>query len=361
MSPSWTAPLSDEIEVSLFGPGVGESTVLHIGNGRWVIVDSCRDRSAQVASLAYLESIGVSPERDVDWVIATHAHDDHIDGMAETVGRCSSAQVVLPSAATIEEFLAIAEISSRIDLYDVHWTIHREISEVLSHLKSPNQQKRLHFAGAGTVLPLGWRANSGDPCLEFHAPSGTADMRSRRAYGHLLGAALRGTAGPRVSRRDPNSYSIALTVRAQGAAILMGGDVVNGGPGWGWKHIVTFLDAERPADVFKVAHHGSGPAHLPELWATHLKRECACLVSPFRSSGLPAASDIARMHTTHKPIHVTAGAGPIAASSQVKAVARRIPQAQRVQEVSGIQGQVQWRCRPGQKPKIALFGPARSA
>jgi len=33
----------DEIEVSVFGPGYGESILVHLGAGKWVIVDSCRD------------------------------------------------------------------------------------------------------------------------------------------------------------------------------------------------------------------------------------------------------------------------------------------------------------------------------
>ena len=37
------APERSEIEVSLFGPGYGESIVLHLGENLWLIVDSCLD------------------------------------------------------------------------------------------------------------------------------------------------------------------------------------------------------------------------------------------------------------------------------------------------------------------------------
>ena len=34
-----TAPKHDEIEFTVFGPGVGESSLLHYGDNEWLIVD----------------------------------------------------------------------------------------------------------------------------------------------------------------------------------------------------------------------------------------------------------------------------------------------------------------------------------
>lgn len=39
-------PKADELEVSVFGPGIGECVVVHAGAGEWMIVDSCVDRSS---------------------------------------------------------------------------------------------------------------------------------------------------------------------------------------------------------------------------------------------------------------------------------------------------------------------------
>jgi hypothetical protein len=35
-----TPPRPDELELSLFGSGIGESLAVHLGNGEWAIVDS---------------------------------------------------------------------------------------------------------------------------------------------------------------------------------------------------------------------------------------------------------------------------------------------------------------------------------
>ena len=36
-------PATNEVEISLFGPGYGECIVIHVGENEWVIVDSCID------------------------------------------------------------------------------------------------------------------------------------------------------------------------------------------------------------------------------------------------------------------------------------------------------------------------------
>ena len=99
-------PGENEFEVVLFGPGYGESIVLHIGFGSWVIVDSCINDAGKPRALEYLESIGVNPAQGVELIVATHWHDDHIRGMAKLVEVCSKANFCCANALRTEEFLA---------------------------------------------------------------------------------------------------------------------------------------------------------------------------------------------------------------------------------------------------------------
>ena len=64
-----TPPARDEIELTLFGPGYGESVVLHIGDGAWAIVDSCIDKDGRPSALSYLENL--DPAEVVVLVAAT--------------------------------------------------------------------------------------------------------------------------------------------------------------------------------------------------------------------------------------------------------------------------------------------------
>src|ERR1700689_5421074 len=88
-------PEADVIEVSLFGPGYGESCVIHLGSNDWIVVDSCIDRSVgENAVLAYFGRMGLSPESSVRLLVATHAHDDHIGGLSGLVSACPDAPLV---------------------------------------------------------------------------------------------------------------------------------------------------------------------------------------------------------------------------------------------------------------------------
>jgi glyoxylase-like metal-dependent hydrolase (beta-lactamase superfamily II) len=90
-------PQDDELEISIFGLGYGESILIHLGRQEWMIVDSCIDHaSKQPSSLKYLHSIGVDPSESVKLIVATHWHDDHIRGLATIVDTCKVAQYNVP-------------------------------------------------------------------------------------------------------------------------------------------------------------------------------------------------------------------------------------------------------------------------
>ena len=357
MVPKQKPPADDELEVSVFGPGVGESVVIHTTGGRWMIIDSCEDRSGGVAPLAYLRQLGLDPAECVDWIVATHAHDDHVSGFAQVVAECANAEVVLPAASDVVEFLAIEEIDKKLSFYDTRWTVYREYERVFAELKKPGRS--VHYASAGTVLPLGV-GNHAEPILKlsFLAPSGYAIGLSKRAFAHLLRAAIQSPGG-RVSARDPNTFSIALLVTIGDFSVLLGGDVRRGTTQWGWRHIVANFPVDRPVTAHKIPHHGSKNAYEPQIWDQWLGADCVNMLAPYRPSRLPRDDVVALMASHRLPIWATAQSGELSASAAVK-TARTMTRdvATRIEEDGGLMGQIRLRQRPGQSPKVSTLGPA---
>ncbi len=88
-------PAVNEIEVTLFGPGYGEAIAIHLGEGSWLLVDSCIDPySNEPASGIYLEKIGVAADQ-VCAIVSSHWHDDHVRGISRLAARHPDADFVI--------------------------------------------------------------------------------------------------------------------------------------------------------------------------------------------------------------------------------------------------------------------------
>jgi len=112
----YSAPSHDEIEISLFGPGYGECSVIHYGNGQWIVVDSCLEKDGRTpVSVAYLEKIGIDFSTAVTHFVITHPDNDHIGGAAEAYSRFSSAYLVCSPAMTTSEMCSYATAYSQVD------------------------------------------------------------------------------------------------------------------------------------------------------------------------------------------------------------------------------------------------------
>ena len=130
-------PKADELELSLFGPGVGECLAVHLGLGEWIMVDSCIDPASRgPVGLDYLRDLNVDVATAVKQVVVTHWHDDHMRGAAKVLAAARSAKFVCSAALRREEFQQFigasrhlnmrAEESSGVEEFDSILTILNE-------------------------------------------------------------------------------------------------------------------------------------------------------------------------------------------------------------------------------------------
>ena len=304
-------PRDDELEVTLLGPGYGESVVLHVGGGAWILVDSC-GRTDEPANLGYLRSMGVDPA-GVVLIVATHWHDDHIRGMARMVGACANAAFCCSSALCREEFLAavralegrhVAAFGSGVQ--EIHGTFSR-LREAGAVPTWAVANRRIFATGACQVWSL--------------APADDAFVGFLRELGRLTPAA--GQVETRIRSLSPNGVAVVLWITVGDTVVLLGSDLER----YGWSAIVH--DAARPggrASVFKVPHHGSENADEPVVWERMLEPEPFAMITPWKRGGriVPSPRDRRRILSRTANAYVSARADSTASVRRRPAMVERM-------------------------------------
>ena len=314
-------PGKDDLEITLIGPGYGESVVLHVGGGVWVVVDSCLNANGSPQALGYLESIGIDPAKAVDLIVATHWHDDHIRGISELVRACEKATFCCASVLCQREFLIAAHALEGRHLSGAGSGM-REIYDVISQLQQVPARLRLAFANR----PIFRR---GECEIWSLSPNDSHFLSFLKTISGLL--SKEGESKRRIPSLSPNNVAVALWVKVKDIALLLGSDLEK----VGWFEILKNKD--RPsgkASMFKVPHHGSKNAHEPSVWKRMLNRNPYAVLTPWRkgSSSLPRPQDVRRILSYTTNAYATAGIGSFALSP-----VRRISMVNRTIQESGIQ------------------------
>jgi hypothetical protein len=292
------APTQDQVEVSVFGPGFGECSLMHIGAGNWIMIDCCIDSATkQPAALAYLNEIGVNLAESVKLVIATHWHDDHIRGMASVLSACSKARFCSSAALSRREFLdAMTAYDQRHGLVAGSGT--SEICRVLDVLAQRRGQPAIRAIANRKIFAFGADLTGHKQRCEVHAlsPSDAQFELALRDIGNMVPKAY--TPKRRAPAQTPNHLSIVSWVSLGPVSFLFGADLEEAGdPQLGWSAILSL--AGRPpgkARFFKIPHHGSSNAHVDDVWKDMLVPHPYAVLTPWnRSRGLPTRADVARI------------------------------------------------------------------
>ncbi len=296
-------PRDDELEVTLFGPGFGESVVLHIGGGNWIVVDSCiHPGSPLPAALDYLFQLKVDVNEAVKLVVATHWHDDHIRGISGVLNACQSAELVISGALQVDEFLKLVALyqdrqvakSSGVDQFS-------KLIELLQARKRKGVRFNPPlFALADKLLYRDELVveNSVYPIRVYAlSPSDATILQSKLAFGQILPRV--GENPRRINSPTPNIASTVLWIECGPHAILLGADLEQtSDPKTGWSVILAESNViAGSADLFKIPHHGSQNAHHPHVWAQLLVKDPHAILTPFSrgQKPLPSEDDVNRI------------------------------------------------------------------
>jgi hypothetical protein len=296
-------PAAGEIEISLFGRGFGEAIVAHLGDGRWMLVDSLVEENDEPVALRYLAEIGVDPSHVV-LIVATHWHDDHVAGLAQVYAACPEALMVLPAALRSSEMDAFrgearlygtGRVSSGVGELD-------EIS--LLQMTEHRRSFRLGKINA-RLLSLEPRTHEHTVEVEAVSPSDADVVASlREVAGRRPGAGSERWVMP----FEANDISVAIWLSVGPHRVLLGADLErHADPQRGWGAVLSSpVRLAGRAGLYKVAHHGAENAHHDEVWSTLLGEAPIATLSTWnRGAKLPRSGDVARILALTPEAYIT--------------------------------------------------------
>lgn len=290
----YSAPLADDLDVAIFGKGIGECIVAHVPQYGWIVIDSFL-HDGQPIACSYLEKIGLSCD-EVKLVLLTHWHDDHVKGAGQLFSRCQNARLAIPAAFKADEFRGF--LSSGHSAGGTNFS--SGVRELIDCLSVCAQRKVTPiFCIANRVL-----GRNGSTELECLSPT-DADIQQMLNDLPKLFADKVG----RIPAPNRNDTAVALLIAANENLILLGADLENGSPGRGWNAVCS--DAwtrATQASLVKVPHHGSPNAFAENLWSDRILRTAPAVIVPYARGvrKLPQLEDIARIREYNEEIYLAA-------------------------------------------------------
>ena len=341
------SPSAHEFEISLFGRGVGECIVVHVGAGDWIVIDSCWDETRRPVALAYLELLGVDPKTAVKLIAISHWHDDHCKGTAALLQECSSALFSCAVALRSTEFLSFAALQdeTRLESSGV-----REFSNILAQLKSYGDvDQRVRYAIVGRTVHRFEGAGRPFDCT-IHALS-PGDAAMTRTYAELaamipeITAAMRG-----VPPQTANELCVVHWIQAGELRLVLGSDLENRRNAWNEVcDAYSLAGLTGQGSIFKVPHHGSANAHSETIWQSLVSSDSLAALTTYNAgvAPLPRATDIERIRTLSREAYCTTvprSVTPKRRPSPVERTLRGMTRDRRL--LRGPLGHVRVRCDP---------------
>ena len=355
MSEYGLPPAADVLELTIFGPGHGEAIAVHLGEGEWLLIDSCLNPAThEPATATYLDHMLVKAG-NVRAIVASHWHDDHVRGISSLAQKYPDAEFTMSAALNSEEATAFLAAYSGANAPGLA----RGTTELYSVV---DQKEGSVFCALHKTNVLEVVANSQNIRVTALSPTKNTFAKSTAHLAQYL---------PRLPGQDPISHAPepkqnleAIVIHIDfggGDAMLLGADLESHAK-FGWAELVVdkWCLMRQQASVYKVAHHGSKTGDHPAIWSGLLRPGVVACMTPFNRSKLPTQADKRRIKLNALAAYITSAASqrPKVAGDQLK---RLKDICNNLTPVNSGFGAVRLRKKIGEQEwKVELFGNAKA-
>lgn len=263
--------------------GYGEAIFVE-RNGFTILIDGGTNRPEEyecpgcIRVTEYLESLGVN---QIDLVIITHIHDDHIGGITDIIRNFPVKQVwinVKPGKMVmdmVERFESVIDGNLSSTLFRNALASYGEIYDACEHRGIPFFQKGTE--DGGLTLAEGFE-------IEILTPHKALQKEVLALFSMLLEEKDPGKAEAlfRAIDQGGNRSSISLRIKAGKAAALLSGDKVDG-----WEEIYKQRGNTLESQILKLTHHGQRdgmPSAMVELSQPEIFVVCTSADKRFHSA-----------------------------------------------------------------------------
>jgi hypothetical protein len=314
-----------------------------------------------------LAALGVDVGKSLRFVVATHWHDDHIQGISTVFREAKTALFACTAAVRAPEFQEVLTTWTGTRFFVGRSGID-ELRSVLAELKSRLPQTRYPAPKSATANKVLWEHGGHPPAMiKALSPSDAAVLATLARLQPATPQFSR--ARRRLPDLKPNDASVVLSVQVGHQKVLLGGDLeVRADRGLGWLAIVDAVEAGASQhQAFKVPHHGSRNGDHDEIWSRMLIPEPWAATTPFIQGNvrLPSATDCQRLLRRTPHAYLTAPPHPAKFHDANRTVEKTVGEATiSAHFLPGKYGHVRLRKRtnePAESPwKVALQGNALS-
>lgn len=250
-------PSSGVPQIVIMGTGYGECILVHLGNDKYVMIDSFLNPETKKPIAAdYLDNIGLSIHNIIG-IICTHWDDDHIKGMYDIASNLKGITVGIPVTVSkrdldkLREYLKFAKGSQDYVPMD-------EFSKLLEL----NSKKFLKFSYCVPQRQLFRKQIIDEKLSEVIVETLSP---SDEQYTEFINQLVMPKEGDLMQSIDftNNRISVVSIVKLYSTYCLFGGDLENDHGEWD-KVIENYQYPK--ADIFKIPHHGSKTGYSENVW-----------------------------------------------------------------------------------------------